>query len=207
MSATDRVITLVGLMKLEAPGGDVNLCDGAFVYFDAGSGSERYTSQHAVFGSLGDPEPFDSGFGDSAEGWSLTLVPNPVADLGDWYRADLRDSRVRFWLGEVDPDGKTVSSSELVADMLVDVPSRVIAADGSVTLELDLISRGERLFLVNEGNVASERFHKSIWSGENGFNNCTDVPIPVAWGVAGPTAGVGGGGGRVDPNAPKPQLY
>jgi hypothetical protein len=110
---------------------------------------------------------------------------------------------VRFWLGELDTDGKTVISAELMADMLVDTIDRVIGADGSVTLELGLIGRAEKLFLVNEGNVCSERHHKSVWVGENGFNNCTDTVQPIAWGVASAPSGTfgggsGGGGGGLD---------
>lgn len=198
MSATSRTVTLVWLMKLEAPGGDVNLCDGGFVYFDAGDGSEKYEDRHATFGTLAAPDEFEAGFGDLAEAATLALVPAPGAALGDWYTNALRDSRVRFWLGELDADGKTVTDAKLLGDFLVDNLARTIGADGSVVLELPLIGRAEKLFLINEGNVCSERFHKSVWSGEDGFNNCTDTPQPVAWGIAAPTSGTasfGSGGG------------
>ena len=79
------------------------------------------------------------------------------------------------------------------------VGARVIAEDGAQTLELPLIGRDQFLFFVNEGNGCSERHHKSVWPGEDGFNNCTDVQIPVPWGVAatpqGGGARFGGGGG------------
>ena len=42
MSAADRVITLAAFLKLEAPSGDVNLCDGGFLYYDAGAGAESH---------------------------------------------------------------------------------------------------------------------------------------------------------------------
>ena len=190
MSATARTVTLVWLMKLEAPGGDVNLCDGGFVDFDAGAGIKRYTDRHPTFGTLAAPDEFEAGFGDMAESGTLALVPAPGAALSSWYTNTLRDCRVRFWLGELDADGKTVTAAKLIGDLLVDNLARTIGADGSVVLELPLIGRAEKLFLINEGNVCSERFHKSVWAGEDGFNNCTDTPQPVAWGIAAQPSGV-----------------
>lgn len=194
MSATARTISLAVFLKLEAPSGDVNLCDGGFLYFDAGSGTEKYEAHHATFGSLASIDEFDAGFGDAAEGGKIAFHPNPAAAQSDWYSSSLRDCRVRIWEGEVDADGKTVSSAKQIGDFLVDTLARVIGDDGSVTLELELIGRAEKLFLRQEGNVASERFHKTVWAGEDGFNNCTDVVFPVAWGVAAPASGTAGGG-------------
>lgn len=196
MSATERTIRLVAFMKLEAPSGDVNLCDGGFIYYNAGAGSEKYSSADDIFGTFSAIDSFEAGFGDLSESASIALTPNPSASRTDWLNDNIRESRVRFWIGEVGSDGKTVTSAELLADMLVDTLSRVVGADGSEVLEMELISRSEKLFLVNEGNVASETFHKSIWPGENGFNSCTDTPIPVAWGTASPPAGTVGGGSR-----------
>lgn len=188
MSTLDPVVTLVGLIKFEPPSGAVRLCDGGFCDF----ASERYENAHPIFGTLAEPDEFVAAFGDMAESATLALIPAPGAT--GWFNPNLRNSRVRFWLGELDTDGKTVTSAELLADMLVDTIDRVIGADGSVTLELGLIGRAEKLFLINEGNVCSERFHKSVWAGEDGFNNCTDVVQPVAWGVASAPSGTGGGG-------------
>jgi len=193
MSATDRTVTLICLLKLEAPGGNVNLCDGGFCYFTADSTSERYDSEDAIFGALTDAGTFEAGFGDMAESSTIAFVPHTDAALADWYNEDLRDCRLRFWLGKLDADGKTITSAEIMADMLGDTIARTIGADGSQVLELGLIARHEKLFLINEANVASETFHKSVWSGEDGFNNCTDIAVPVAWGVPAPPQGTSGG--------------
>lgn len=188
-------VTLALLVKLEAPAGDVNLTMGGFVKFDAGAGEETYASEHATFGTLAEPDEFEAAFGDMAESGTLRLIPNPAAALGDWYSNDLLNARVRVWLAEVDTATAEAVDAAQVADQLVDTVSRVIGADGSVTLELGLIGRAEKLFLINQGNVCSERFHKSVWAGEDGFNNCTDVPQPVAWGIAAPPSGTTGSGG------------
>lgn len=201
MAAGDRVITLTTIFQLELPGGNVNLCSGGFVDFDAGSGVERFTARHATYGKLVTLDAVRQSFEAQAESTTIALCPNPQLPITDWLTDDLRDARVRFWHGEVESDFKTVTSAEQMGDYLVDYPSRVVTAEGTQMLELALMTRDQRLFLVNEGNVCSERFHKSIWPGEDGFNNCTDVPVPVAWGTAGPpTSGgnsgsFGGGGG------------
>lgn len=191
-------ITLVWLVKFEAPAGDVNLTAGGVAKFDAGAGVETYSSQHATFGTLAEPDEYEAAFGDLAESASLRLIPHPDAALADWYSNELRDARVRIWLGELDTDQITVTDAEQAGDFLVDTVSRVFGADGSLVLELGLIGRAEKLFLINEGNVCSERFHKSVWSGEDGFNNALDTPVPVAWGIASPpqtSASFGNGGG------------
>lgn len=187
MGATDRTITLAGFLKFEAPGGDVRLCDGGFLDYD----SERYEALHPVFGSVRALDEFSAAFGDSAEDGGISFVPAPDATVSDWWRTDLGDSRIRFWQGEV--SGKTVSSATLLADLLVDTPERTQSEGGDDVLALSLIGRAEKLFLTNEGNVCSERFHKSVWSGEDGFNNCTDDPVPVAWGVEAPSTGTSRG--------------
>lgn len=196
MSATDIAVTLACFLKWEAPDGDVRLCDGGFLDF----ASERYDAEDAVFGAMFETETLESSFGDAANDGQVVLAPNPAADVADWWRDDLFDTRLRIWMGAVEADGVTVSSAKLLADMLVDTVERRQGPDGEDLLAVSLIARHEKLFLVNEGNVCSERFHQSVWSGENGFNNCTDVTGFVAWGTATPqrsgtTSGGSGGSG------------
>jgi len=207
MSGTDRVVTMAAFMTLEAPSGTVRICDGGFLKFDDGSGLETFESEHSVFGSIAEMDAFEAAFGDVAESASIAFHPHPDAVLTDWYTPALRDSAVKFWLGEVDRETGVASNAELLADMLVDVPAREISAEGELTLAMELSGRAERLFLTNQGNVCSERFHKSVWAGEDGFNNCTDTPVPVAWGAAAPPTGTSTrGGGFTDPNSPTPSL-
>ena len=198
MSASEAVIHEVLLLQIEAPDGNVNLCGGGFIDFDAGNGLERFDAEHPVYGVIVELDAFERAIKGQAESSSLALAPNPEAPLSAWYREDLAFARVRSWIGRIEADGKTVLAADLLGDALVDYPARSIAEDGAQTLELALISRDQLLFFVNEGNVCSERFLKSVWPCEDGFNNCTDVQIPVPWGVAAPPQSGGaqsGGGG------------
>lgn len=195
MAVSDLSITLACFLKWEAPDGDVLICDGGFLEY----ASETYSSQHGVYGSIMAIESVSAGFGDIAEGGKLVFAPNPDAALADWWRTDLFDSRIRLWLGEV--SGKTVSTATLLADWLVDNVERVQGQGGQNLLSLDLMARSEKLFLKKEGNVCSERHHTSVWPGELGFRNATDLQGFVAWGSANPPRSAGSSGGSSSNNA------
>lgn len=201
MAVTDAAIMLVAFLKWEAPDGDVRLCDGGFITYD----SEDYAAEDSVFGSVKEWEPVDAAFGDAAEGGTLTLAPHPDAALADWWRDDLENTRLRIWLGETDSDLKTVSTAEQLADLLVDQVTRVQGKDGEDLLQIELMGRSERLFVQSEGNVCSDRFHQSVWSGELGFLNCHDGPQYFAWGTESPTSQYGGAGvrGNSTPGGPR----
>jgi hypothetical protein len=206
MSATDPIITLSTFVKLEFPDGDVRLCDGGMISYDG----EVYHSQHDVFGSLAGLEAFETGFGDMAESGELVLAPidefafasegsgEPLGLLlaltgagggSYWLREDLLDCRVRAWQGVVDSDLYTVSAADQLGDYYVDNIVRDQGPGGQNLLRLPLIGRAEKLFLKREGNVCSERHHKTVWAGEDGFNNCTDLQGFVAWGAMAPARG------------------
>lgn len=191
MGATDPTITLVTLLKWEAPGGDVRLCDGGFV----DHAGERYEASHPVFGKVLDWPSITATMDDLSEDASITLSPAPGATLADWWRTDLIGTRVQVWVGELDTDLLTVIDATRLGDLLVDTVGREQPEGGNL-LALDLISRTERLFLTDEGNVCSDRFHQSVWPGETGFLNCTDVAGKFAWGAAESTAEETSKGGK-----------
>lgn len=180
MGATDRTITLVNLLKWEAPGGTVRLCNGGFVDFDG----ERYESRHPVWGQLTEWPDLEDALDELSEGATLTFRPDPAAAVADWWRLDLPGGRLRLWEGELASDMLTVTAATQLADLLVDDPGRTQSPDGGNLLDMELMGRGQRLFIINEGNVCSDRWHQSVWPGELGFVNCTDVPDNFAWGVA-----------------------
>lgn len=196
MAATDLSITLAAVIEWQAPGGDVLLADGGVVKFNPGAGTLTFTGSDARFGTLAAVDEFAIGVGDQAETGSLSFVPPATAATADWWRTDLENSRLRIWLGEIDPaDGVTLTDAELVADWLIDTPSRE-QADGQDVLSLSCITRDQKLFELRQGNVCSDAFHRSIWPGERGFENCTDAQQYFAWGTSAPPAGgVSGGGG------------
>lgn len=189
MSLSDRRLTLAAFMKLELPGGDVRLCDGGVLKF----GGEEYAARHPIWGALAEVPPAESALGDFAPGGSIVLAVDPSAPRSTLLADAVRQSRVRAWWGEVDSASNTVTSATLLGDWVVDFPRLRVTRAGRL-VSLQMITRAERLFLTNRGNVCSPRFHKSIWPGERGFDNCTDVPVQVAWGTQGAPAGSVGAG-------------
>lgn len=178
-------IMLTGFFKWEAPGGDVRLCDGGTLVFD----SERYATTDLTFGALAGFETISEGVGDEAPAGMLTFAPNPAAAPEDVNGPALQGSRIRMWIGEIDRDtGLLVGDPDLQLDSLVDV-TRLKLARGKRALEVEIVSRAERLFLLMEGNVLSGEFHRRIYPSETGLDNALGVPTVVAWGVVGAPRG------------------
>lgn len=198
MALSDRVLTKAAFLKLEMPGGDVRLCSGGTLKFDG----EIYSSRHPVWGTVAEVPPIESALGDFAPGGVITMAPPPETPLSVLLADEVWGCRVRGWTGEVEPDSNTVLTATLLGDWIVDFPRRKLRQR---LIVLQLRTRAERLFLRNRGNVCSPRYHKSVWPGEKGFDNCTDVPVQVAWGTqstpvgaAGSSVTGGGGGGGIE---------
>ena len=200
MAATDLAITLAAVLEWQAPDGDVLLADGGLVKFNPGGGVVSFTGSDPGFGTIATFDVFDTGVGDQVEGGAISFVPPADAPTSAWWRTDLENTRLRIWLGEVDPATAVMSGAEILADWLVDTANRD-QAQGQDVLTLELFARDQKLFEVRQGNVLSDAFHNSIWSGERGFENATDAQQFFAWGAAAPpsgsvgSGGAGGGGG------------
>ncbi|MFN3819953.1 hypothetical protein [Blastomonas sp.] len=184
--------TLVGLCKIELPTRTLRICDGAFCYF----GDEKYTSEDEVFGAIGAIDEFEAAMGDAAEDARLVFNPPAETQAAAIKSKAFQNSRARFWMGDLDADGKTIINPDQLMDGLVDY-TVLRFADNSRVVEMAFIGRAEKLFLKQEGNSLNPRWHQSIWPGEKGLNN-TGSKITIAWGVAGArgiTSYGGGGGG------------
>lgn len=197
MGLGDRVVGLAAFMKLELPGGDVRLSDGGALSFDG----EIYQVRHPVWGSITEVPQGEASVAGMAPGGSIALAPNPVTAVSVLTDPAIDGSRVQAWFGEVDWSTGIASSPERLGDWFIDVTVQRIGR-GSRVVVFELLTRIERMFLTNRGNVCSPRFHKSIYPGEKGFDNCTDVEVTVPWGTeaapSGKTGGgaIPGGGGR-----------
>lgn len=201
MSFEGRSITLVGLAKISLAGRTMRLCDGGFAYF----GGEKYTASDTVFGSIAAIEPFDESVGDQAPGGRMTFLPAASASASDLLGAAVQNVRMQFWLGEIGSDGKTVTHAEPLADALINTAT-LLLPQGGRALDVEFISRAEKLFSIREGNVLSSTFHQRVWPGERGFDNADGLARNVAWGIedaprGGSSAAGGGGGGFGSQNA------
>lgn len=191
-------VLLTGLVALELPGGTVRLCDGGTVKW----GSDRFNSSDATLGSIGTLEAITEGAGDEVPALQMTLAPPADVDVDDIADPLWQGSRVRLWIAEVTGStGLVTGTPELVFDGQIDTADLVLAR-GDRTVELDIVSRAERLFEANTGNTLSPRFHKKVWSGETGEDNAIGLNVTVAWGAQSPTGGAGAayGGGGIGPS-------
>jgi hypothetical protein len=186
---------LAGFLRWEAGAEDVRLTDDGTLTFDGLS----YTRDHPVFGRIGSFMPINEGVGDEAPAGTLTFIPDPDAAPTTINAPTLQGTRIRMWIGEIDRDtGLLDGDPDQMLDSIVDV-TKLKLGRGVKAIEVDIVSRAERLFLLNEGNVLSGEFHRRIYPGELGLNNAIGVSTVVAWGVASAPRGTsysGGGSGR-----------
>lgn len=187
-------LLLVGFLLWKAPTGDVKLCDGGTLEFNG----DRYFATDPTFGSISGFDPISEGVGDEAPSGTLTFSPHPDADPAVINSPALQGTRIRMWIGEIDRDtGLLIGDPDLMLDSLVDVTTLKLGR-GSRQLQVDIVSRAERLFILNEGNVLSGEAHRRIYPGETGLDNALGVPIIVAWGVTGaPRGTISSGSGGV----------
>lgn len=180
----DRVL-LVGLIKIELPSRTLRLCDGGFLNV----GAEQYSSSDADFGTIGGVESLEEGVGDEVPAGRLTFLPQSNAAAVTLSAPTMQGSRMRFWIAEVDEaTGTIVGTPDLQADMQLDLTTLVVGR-GTRRLDMNFVSRLERLFKINEGNSLNPRFHKTVWPGELGEDNATGLSQTVAWGVESPPRG------------------
>lgn len=187
-------LMLAALVRIELPSHTIRLCDGGFLYF----GGEKYTSVDQYFGTIAGVDEVTENSGDQAPGATMTFLPKSSAAVAVLSSPAYQGSSVKCWIAQVnEATGTIIGSPDLVADMLLDTTTLKLGR-GTRRLVMELMAVAERLFSINEGNVLSPRFHKSVWAGETGLDNATGVPLSVPWGTAGPPRGVstfGGGGG------------
>lgn len=191
MSFAGDNIHLIGFCKIELPTRTLRICDGGFCYFNG----EKYEADDAVFGSIAGIDELEASLGDAAEDAKLVFAPPAETAAQDINSKTFQNSRARFWMGVIGPDGKTVITAEQLMDALVDYTVLRSRQSGR-ELEMSFIGRPEKLFLRQEGNSLNPRFHKSVWPGERGLDN-VGTKLTVAWGVGSPRGVSSGGGGGV----------
>lgn len=184
-------VALVGLVRIELPGHDIRLCDGAFIEHDG----LVFQAEDDLFGTIGALEALSEGVGDEVPAGRLTFIPRSTAAAASLSKPGFQNSRMRFWIGEFDvATGRLIGVPDLMMEAQTD---QTILKRGRGTRELEMrfVSRAERLFSINEGNTLTARFHRSIWPDEAGFDHTTGVPVQRAWGTASPPRGTASGGG------------
>lgn len=184
MAFTGRFLNLVALMRIDLPERTVRMCDGGFLYW----GADLYDSFDELFGTIGGAESFEEKTGDEAPGGKLTFLPPTASAGGALTDPSYQGARMRFWLGEYDPEtGQVVGDPDLTADLAIDTVT-IKVSRGSRAVDVEFESAAKRLFMVMRGNALNDRFHQACYPGELGMSNATGMPRSTAWGAATPNA-------------------
>lgn len=187
-------IAIVGLIKIELPGGSVNLCDGGYFPW----AGDNYRGHDDTFGTISSVEPMTEGRGDEIPALQLTLLPPGGAAIADLSQPGFQKSRVRSWIAEYNQQtGQITGTPEAMFDGQIDQTTLRIGRERS--LEISCVQTAERVFELDIGNSLSSAFHKSVWPGELGHDEATGLKTSIAWGVeaparAGSSSGGAGGG-------------
>lgn len=181
--------SIIGLVRITLPSYTVRLCDGGFIRW----GAETFQSKDPIFGTIGSVEGLTEGIGDEIPALEMTLLPPITSAPAQLSQPGYQNSVVRFWVGEYDQDaGTLIGTPDLMFHGQIDQVT-MIAGRSRREISLTVVSTAERLFLRNDGNTLTPRWHKSVWPGERGHDNAVGLTIPVAWGVEQrPIAGSGG---------------
>jgi hypothetical protein len=169
----------MALLRIDLPDATVRLCDAGFVVFDG----ETYAAQDDTFGTIGGVQPLTEGIGEEVPALELTLLPPAGSAPSQLSKPGYQRSTVRAWIGEYSQEaGQLIGAPDLLFHGQIDQTSLRV---GRSTRELSItvVSTAERLFMLNEGNSLSPRWHKSVWPGELGHDNAIGLTVPVAWGV------------------------
>lgn len=192
MPLADRIITLSGLCEIVLPARTIRLCDGGFINWPAVG---QFSPSDSEFGTVESIEAITEAVSDEAPSGKMTMLPPSIVAASTLFQANAQGSAMRFWLAEVSQaTGLVVGTPELIFSGLLDTLTVHIGRDRRV-VDIEFMSEAERLFWTKEGNVLSQRFHKTAYPSELGFTHATGVPSLVAWGVPGPGRGTTSGGG------------
>lgn len=176
------MVALTGLLVMELPEQTVRLCDGGFITW----GADTFLNEDETFGTVQSLDALSEGTGDQIPALGLTFIPASTAAAAELSQPGFQKSRVRFYIAEYTPaTGLLVGTPELQFDGQID-QTKLVFGKGTRTLDMDIVSSAERLFMRNDGNSLNPSWHKLIWPGELGHDEATGMTIAVAWGAEAP---------------------
>ena len=157
---------------------------------------EKFVGKDPRFGSLKAVTPPEDGLGDQVPNMQFAISCPSDASAATLASTGYQDSRVRLWVGGLDPEAGTYLGEYMLFDGVLDRP--ILGVDKGVRdLEFECVSEFEALFSDSEGQRLSESSHLEVWPGERGFRYITGVQRAIIWGPGerpggGPVYGYGG---------------
>ena len=186
-----RRVGFVRLLEIELPTHTIRVCDGGFVSW----GAEVFRSADPVFGVVGSVGDLSEGVGEEVPVFEVTFLPPGTTPPSQLSQPGYQTAPARFWIGEFDIDaGELVGTPDLQFAGEIDQTTIEFARDAR-SVSMTVVSEAARLLERNIGNALTASWHRSIHPDEAGHDQATGLGRQIAWGVAGPGAGSGTGGG------------
>lgn len=166
------------------PAYTVNLIDGAgFVTFFVNGVSTTFTGDDSLFGTLGSISGVSEAVATEAPRVTITLFPPTSAAVGQLNQPLYQGAPVRIWFGLVNEGtGAVIGVPELLFSGRLDTAKTTAQANARM-VELDVSSVFERMFVAQEGDRLTDRWHQSIHPGEGGLRLNNDALQDPMWGA------------------------
>lgn len=169
------------LLKIELPGGDILLIDGAGeVVFNA----ETYLGLDDVYGVLDSIETLSEQVGTEAPMVRLTFLPASVNALADITDPANQGAAVHIWFGAIGTDGLLIGEPELMFLGEIDTADVEVSTERTV-VSFNVASAWERLFDANEGQRLNNAFIQSNYPGALGASFVISIQRSLPWGYDG----------------------
>lgn len=182
-----RVFTAVQIALPAAgpyPAYTVNLIDGAgFVSFFVNGVSTTFTGEDPTFGVLGTISAVSEAIATEAPRVTITLLPPTSAAVGQLNQPLYQGAPIKLWFGLVnETTGAVIGVPELLFSGRLDT-AKTTAQTNSRIVELDVASVFERMFVAQEGDRLTDRWHQTIHPGETGLRLNNDALQDPMWGA------------------------
>lgn len=173
------------------PAYTVNLIDGAgAVTFFVSGVSTTFAGEDSIFGTLASISAVSEAVATEAPRVTVTLLPPTAAAVGQLNQPLYQGAPIKIWFGLVnEATGAVVGLPELLFSGRLDT-AKTTAQANVRTVELDVSSVFERMFIAQEGDRLTDRWHQSIHPGEGGLRLNNDALQDPMWGAETQSAAV-----------------
>lgn len=168
--------TTVLLVRVELPEYEIRLTDGGFVIW-AGA---LFDGRDEVYGTLGSVEEIEDGADGQATRCAITVLPPDTVAMAQLASPLVQGSHVTVSLGAVNRGtGQLIGEPDLLFRGELDYGRLGVGDSWSLVLECG--TEEARQLELNADQRLSDSYHKTIWAGERGLENLTDVKRKIHW--------------------------
>lgn len=169
-------VTGILLVTVELPDHTIRWTDGGFVAW----GENIYEEVDDTFGVLSSLEEVNDGVEDSATTWAFDMMANPSV-FPDLIAPDVQGSVVTVHFGAVERStGLLIGEPDLLQRVELDQPTGTFMGE-SDPLTWGCCTEEARMLEESDEQRLTDAFHQSVWPGELGYANVTNVKRKMYW--------------------------